>query len=65
MMYGKIKFFDEVKNFGFIVDESGVNWFFGRNNLLEAFIEKGQSVEFEEGKNQRGVCATNICKTAF
>jgi cold shock CspA family protein len=64
MMYGKIKFVNEEKNYGFLVDEFGADWFFTSSDLLD-MVDKNTAVEFEEGKNKRGICAVNIRKTSY
>lgn len=60
---GIVKWFDEVKSYGFITPDSGSKEiFFHRVDLdtLEQTIEKGERVEFEMGQGPKGVEAKHI-----
>ncbi len=60
---GIIKWFDEVKNYGFITpDGGGKDIFFHRTDLetIEGTIEKGTRVEYETGSGAKGPQAKKI-----
>lgn len=59
-MEGKVKFFDETKGFGFIVEsDSGSDYFVHKSNLVSK-ITKGDIVTFELEKGQKGPKAINV-----
>jgi cold shock protein len=62
MARGVVKWFDEIKSYGFITPESGKDIFFHRSDLntLEGTIEKGAQVEFEIGEGPKGPQARKI-----
>lgn len=60
---GTVKWFDEVKNYGFITPDVGhKEVFFHRNDLevLEETIDKGSHVEYEIGPGSKGPQARKI-----
>lgn len=60
---GNIKWYDEVKNYGFITpDAGGKDIFFHRTDLetLEGTIENGARVEYEVGPGAKGPQAKKI-----
>ena len=60
---GTVKWFDEVKNYGFITPDIGKkDIFFHKNDLdmLEKTVEQGQRVEFEKGMGPKGPEAKHI-----
>jgi cold shock protein len=60
---GIVKWFDEVKNYGFITpDVGGKDIFFHRTDLetLEGTIENGTRVEYEVGSGLKGPQAKKI-----
>ena len=60
MKTGKVKFFNDAKGFGFIVeDESGEERFVHVTGLIDE-IKEGDSVEFELEEGRRGINATNV-----
>lgn len=59
-MEGKVKFFDETRGFGFIVESiSGDDYFVHKSNLVDK-ITKGNDVTFELEKGQKGPKAVNV-----
>ena len=63
MNKGTVKFFDETKGFGFIIDdESKTEYFVHVTGLIDE-INEGDSVEFELQEGRKGLNAVNV-KTA-
>ncbi len=61
MSTGKVKFFDEVKGFGFITPDSGEkDLFVHMSAITTGYINDGDSVEFEIGEGQKGPCAVQV-----
>lgn len=61
MKKGMIKFFNEEKNFGFIVAEDGNDYFFHNSQNKSMVIpQRGMEVSFDENENEKGLYATNI-----
>ncbi len=62
-MKGKIKWFNSIKGFGFIVGEDEKDYFvhFSQLNEAETFVE-GDEVEFETKKTERGIQAVDVIK---
>jgi LuxR family glucitol operon transcriptional activator len=64
---GRIKRLLVERDFGFIEDDSGKEWFFHRNDLrkkaLWPRLNRGQKVLFRIGKNQSGACAVDVIVT--
>ena len=56
---GKIKFFNEMKGYGFITGDDDLDYFFHVSNCKDE-VEDGDSVIFEAGANDKGRNATNI-----
>ena len=59
-MKGKVKWFDEMKGFGFIVQESGQDIFFGSREIEEGSVNPGDEVEFEPKEGSKGTYATCV-----
>lgn len=60
MATGKVKFFNEAKGFGFIIDEqSGKEVFVHVSGLVDK-IRENDSVEFETEQGKKGVNAVNV-----
>ena len=60
---GVVKWFDEIKNYGFITPDLGKqDIFFHRTDLdsIEKTVEKGTRVEYEVGQGPKGPQAKNI-----
>ena len=63
MSTGKVKFFDEVKGFGFITPDSGEkDLFVHMTGIASGNISDGDAVEFEIGEGQKGPCAVQVKK---
>ena len=59
-MTGKVKFFNESKGFGFIVeDDSNTEHFVHVSGLIDE-IREGDKVEFELKEGRKGLNATNV-----
>ncbi len=58
---GTVSFFKEDKNFGFITDKRGTEYFFHGSQIGgDPVIEKGVKVYFNSEKGDRGMVAKNI-----
>ncbi len=65
MEYGKVKWFDEVKGFGFITPENGnKDVFVHRNNIenlsADESIKDGEDVEFSISETPKGLTAVEV-----
>ena len=61
MTTGKIKWFDNEKGFGFIVqDEDGQDLFVHHSETEGYVLQEGDAVEFEIGEGKKGPCAVNV-----
>lgn len=63
MNKGTVKFFNESKGFGFIVDEESKTEYFVHVTGLIDEINEGDAVEFELQEGKKGLNAVNV-KTA-
>lgn len=60
MKTGKVKFFNDAKGFGFIIeDETGEERFVHVTGLIDE-IKEGDSVEYELEEGRRGINATKV-----
>jgi CspA family cold shock protein len=60
MNKGKVKFFNESKGFGFIIDnESGKEHFVHISGLIDE-IQENDEVEFELKEGKKGLNAVNV-----
>jgi len=60
MQNGTVKFFNESKGFGFIVeDESNTEYFVHVSGLIDK-INEGDAVEFELTEGKKGLNAVNV-----
>ena len=62
-MKGKVKFFNDVKWFGFITVEDGNDYFFHSTGLVAGVqVTKEDSVSFETEKGEKGLKAVKVTK---
>ena len=60
MQKGKVKFFNESKGFGFIVDdESGKEYFVHISGLIDE-VHENDEVTFELAEGRKGMNAVNV-----
>lgn len=62
-MTGKVKWFDNKKGYGFIIDENGKEVFVHYTGIVkEGFkaLNEGQNVEFELSNGDKGEQAVNV-----
>ena len=60
MNKGKVKFFNETKGFGFIIDEdSNTEYFVHATGLIDE-IKEDDEVEFELQEGRKGLNAVNV-----
>ena len=61
---GTIKTVVDGKQFGFIREDNGSEWFFHRSHLARTSefesLEHGLRVRFEIGRNEKGICAVSV-----
>ncbi|MCH1478643.1 cold shock domain-containing protein [Crocinitomicaceae bacterium] len=62
MKKGVVKFFNNEKGFGFIVDEESKEDVFVHKTGLVDNIQEDDTVEFEVEQGQRGLNAVNVTK---
>ena len=62
MAKGKIKWYNEVKGFGFIESENGQDIFVHRSGLSNSNkrLQPDQEVEFETQQGEKGLVAINV-----
>lgn len=60
MRNGTVKFFNETKGFGFIVDNSSNEEFFTHISGLIDEIREGDQVTFETAEGRKGINAVNV-----
>ena len=62
-MNGKIKFFNQVKGFGFITAEDGKEYFVHSTGLNSGvLVHEGDSVTFEIEQGEKGPKASKVSK---
>lgn len=62
-MKGTVKFFNEVKNFGFIEpEEGGEDFFVHKSDVESGSLSEGDEVEFETEEGDKGPKAANVEK---
>jgi len=62
MPKGKVKWYNAIKGYGFIVSESGEELFVHRTGLSEAGarLDAEQKVEFDIRQGEKGLMAVNV-----
>ncbi len=60
MKKGTVKFFNQVKGFGFITEEGGSKDYFVHSTGLAGEIKDGDIVEFELAEDPKGMRAVNV-----
>ena len=60
MKNGIVKFFNESKGFGFIIDDETQNDYFVHISGLIDEVKEGDKVEFELKEGRKGINATNV-----
>ena len=62
-MKGTVKFFNEMKGFGFITSEDGTEYFVHQSGLQDGVrLNDNDSVEFDTEEGDRGPKAVNLKK---
>ena len=62
-MKGKVKFFNEMKGFGFIAGDDGKEYFVHQTGLKEGIaINENDAVSFDVEEGDRGPKAVNVNK---
>ncbi|MFW5898582.1 MAG: cold-shock protein [Candidatus Saliniplasma sp.] len=62
-MRGKVKFYNTMKNFGFIEpDEGDDDLFVHRSDIEGNYLKEDDEVEFESEQGERGPRAVNVKK---
>jgi CspA family cold shock protein len=62
MYEGKVKFYNEAKGYGFITDDSGVDYFVHATKVTQKPIKKDDLVEFELQDGQKGKQCVNVIR---
>ncbi len=60
MKNGKVKFFNETKGFGFVIDEETKEEYFVHVSGLVDEIKEDDTVEFELQEGRKGLNAVNV-----
>jgi len=60
MKQGTVKFFNEAKGFGFIIEEGTGNEYFLHVTGLIDRVNEGDTVEFELKEGRKGLNAVNV-----
>ena len=64
MSTGIVKFFNEKKGFGFILQDDGGQDLFVHCSEIKSegnqTLDEGQKVEYDIGQGKKGLCATNV-----
>ncbi len=62
-MKGKVKFFNEIKQFGFIAGEDGKEYFVHATGLIAGIkVKEGDEVTFEVEQGDKGPKAIKVAK---
>ena len=62
MTKGKVKWYNEIKGFGFIESETGEDIFVHRTSLVSSYggLQTDQEVVFETKQGEKGLVAVNV-----
>ena len=62
MRKGTVKWYNEIKEYGFIEAENGENIFVHKSGLYVSFggLDPGQEVEFDTKQGNKGLVAVNV-----
>jgi CspA family cold shock protein len=62
MNKGKVKWYNEIKGFGFIETEGGEDIFVHRSGLVSSFagLQPDQAVVFDTKQGEKGMVAINV-----
>ena len=62
MAKGKVKWYNEMKGFGFIESENGDDIFVHRTGLVNPYggLQPGQEVVFETKQGEKGIVAVSV-----
>ena len=60
MEQGTVKFFNDAKGFGFVVDDSSKEEYFVHVSGLVDEVREGDNVEFELKEGKKGLNAVNV-----
>ncbi|MFK5891090.1 MAG: cold shock domain-containing protein [Flavobacteriaceae bacterium] len=60
MKKGTVKFFNEAKGFGFVIEEETNNEYFVHVSGVIDQIKEGDTVEFELAEGRKGLNAVNV-----
>ena len=61
MQNGTVKFFNEVKGFGFITpDNGGADLFVHSSGITKGILNTDDKVSFEASEGEKGPCATDV-----
>ncbi len=60
MKKGTVKFFNESKGFGFIIDDETKNEYFVHVSGLVDSVNEGDAVEFDLKEGRKGLNAVNV-----
>ncbi len=64
-MKGKVKFFSDMKNYGFIEpDDGSEDLFVHRSDIEDYTLREGDLVEFDKEAGEKGPRATNVKKVS-
>lgn len=62
MLLGTVKWYDDIKGFGFIQQQDGKDAFFHKSSLESerTYLSEGQQVEYEASQGQKGPQADRV-----